>query len=170
MSPFMHQATSMSSCPYFFLFRPTSLHVSHFPHFHLATSHRHHVPTRTMKWLVVHTRTLASVLVYSTSHFRVCLFMFGFFLGDFAPHIPPFRRILTPAPTATPRPSNDPSTSDGRPFKRIADLTNTNLHVIPLIIVPHLRDISDITAPWAGHARFSHINYDTGGYRYKQYR
>jgi hypothetical protein len=44
MPPFMHQATSLSSFPYFFSFQLTSFRVSHFPHFRLATSYRHHVP------------------------------------------------------------------------------------------------------------------------------
>jgi hypothetical protein len=65
---------------------------------YLATSHRHHVPTRTMKCLVVCTRTLASAIVHAMSHFRVCLFTFGLFLGDLAPHTPPFRHVLIPAP------------------------------------------------------------------------
>jgi hypothetical protein len=93
VSPFMHQATSMSSCPCFFSFRPMSLRISHFPHFHLATSHRLHVPTRTMRWLVACTRALASALVYATSYLRACLFKFILFLGDIASHIPPFRRV-----------------------------------------------------------------------------
>jgi hypothetical protein len=93
VSPFMHQAISMSFCPCFFSFRPMSLHISYFPHFHLATSHRLHVPTRTMRWLVAHARTLSSVLVYATSYLRACLFIFILFLGDIASHTPPFRRV-----------------------------------------------------------------------------
>jgi hypothetical protein len=34
-----------------------------------------------------------SVLVYATSHFRACLFIFILFLGDLASHAPPFRRV-----------------------------------------------------------------------------
>jgi hypothetical protein len=45
----------------------------------------------------------------------------------------------------------------------VADLTNTNLHVIPLITAPCLYDVNDVTAPWAGHARFSHIKYYDAG-------
>jgi hypothetical protein len=93
VSPFMHQATSMSSCPCFFSFQPTPLHISHFPHLHLTTSHRHHAPMQTTKWLVAHTRTLVSVLVYATSHVRVCLFMCFLFLGDLPSYTPPFRRV-----------------------------------------------------------------------------
>ena len=93
VSPFMHQATSMPSCPCFFSFQQTSLHVSHFPRFHLATSLRHHVPTRTTKWLVACTRTLASALVCATSCFRVCLFTFILFLGDLPSCAPPFPRV-----------------------------------------------------------------------------
>ena len=79
VSPFMHQATSMPSCPCFFSFRPTSLHVSDFPHFHPATSHRHHVPTQTMRWLVACTRTLtvSSSMPQVISGFACsCLFCF----------------------------------------------------------------------------------------------
>ena len=51
------------------------------PTFLIHASHRHHVPTRTMKWFVACTRTPVSVLVYATSHFRVCLFIFVFVSG-----------------------------------------------------------------------------------------
>ena len=68
------------------------------------------------------------------------------FLGDLAPHTPPFRRILTPAPAATTTPllparlmTQAPATEG---LLSVADLTNTNLHVIPLIIVPCLFDIN----------------------------
>ena len=82
---FMHQATSMSSCPCFLSFWPISLHVPHFPQCHLTTLHRHHTPMRTMKWLVAHTRALESVLGYATSHFMDFLFKLILFLGDLAP-------------------------------------------------------------------------------------
>jgi hypothetical protein len=93
VSSFMHQATLMSPCPCFFSFQTMPLHISHFPRSHLATSHRHHVPTRTTKWLVACTRALSSVLVNSTSYFRVCLFVFILFLGDLPSYTPPFRRV-----------------------------------------------------------------------------
>jgi hypothetical protein len=83
----------MSSCPCFFSFQPMSHHISHFPHFHLATSLRHHVPTRTTKWLVACARALASALVYAASYFRVFLVIFILFLGDLPSYTPPFRRI-----------------------------------------------------------------------------
>jgi hypothetical protein len=141
VSPSMHQAASMSSCPYFFLFRPISLHISHFPHFHLTTSHRHHVPKRTMQWLVVYTRTLASVLVYATGHFMVCLFVFIYFWAISLPtyllsaafsFLPLLLRLsLLPVRRMTLAPAMEGLLS-------VADLTNTNLHVIPSITVPYL--------------------------------
>ena len=77
---FMHQATFlMASCPRFFSFRPTSPRFSHFPRFHLTTSHRHHFPTRTMQWLVACTRTLpvSSSVPHVISGFACsCLFCF----------------------------------------------------------------------------------------------
>ena len=38
-------------------------------------------------------RTLKSALVYATSYFRACLFIFILFLGDLPSYTPPFRRI-----------------------------------------------------------------------------
>ena len=108
-------------------------------------SHRHHVPTRTMKWLVAYMRTLASVLVCATRHpGSACSYLFVSGRSR-SPHIsfPPHSHSCPCGYhyAATTRPSNDPSTSDGRPSKR-SRLTNTNLHVIPLIIVPCLFDIN----------------------------
>jgi hypothetical protein len=56
---------SIPSCPcfVFVLADVTPCFSFHFPHFHLSTTHRHHSPTLTMKWLVVHTMTLTSALV-----------------------------------------------------------------------------------------------------------
>ena len=71
-SPGPGEATSLFPCPCSVSFRPTSLRASHFPYFRLATSHRHHVPTREMP--------------RPASYFRVCLFTFIF-------HAPPFRRV-----------------------------------------------------------------------------
>jgi hypothetical protein len=74
-----------------------------------------------------------------------------------------FLPLLLIAAITTTRPSNGPSTSNGRPSKRVADLTNKNLHAIPLTTAPHLHDINDVTAPRAGHARFSHVKHHDAG-------
>ena len=53
--------------------------IFHISIFHITTSHRRHVPTRTMKWLVACTRTLASILVPATRHGKsACSHLFCF--------------------------------------------------------------------------------------------
>jgi hypothetical protein len=61
-----------------------------FPHFNLPS---YHVPARTMKWLVACTRTLTRIFAHATRHCKsACSYLF-LFLGDLAPHAPPFHRI-----------------------------------------------------------------------------
>ena len=95
VSPFMHQATSMSSCPHLFSFRPISLHISHFPHFHLP---HYHVPSPPCAHAdnemarCVHEDTCKYPRTCNKA-LQVCLFIFILFLCDLSPHTPPFHRI-----------------------------------------------------------------------------
>ena len=67
--------------------------IFHISIFHITTSPRRHVPTRTMKWLVACTRTLASILVPATRHGKsACSHLFCF-CAISLPHTPPFHRI-----------------------------------------------------------------------------
>jgi hypothetical protein len=95
VSPFMHQATSISSCPHLFSFRPMSLHISHFPHFHLPY---YHVPSPPCAHAdnemarCVHEDTCKYPRTCNKA-WQVCLFSFVLFLCDLSPHTPPFHRI-----------------------------------------------------------------------------